>query len=324
MARALLAALLLCCSGPALAQGVVAVRERAAVRGPVIRLGDVGQIEGLPDAQAQALAALELGRAPRPGKERSLSGATLRQLVARQASDVRVDAPERVWVTSARRTIAPAWLRERVAEAIRRRMPWSPDAVELRGWRLPEVFDVSAGATRLVVRFRPDEDFSGPLSAELDFIDPDHPEAPVLRRSAGVEVAVRSPVVVLARAARRGMPLDESALRLERRELSRVPRGALRELADALGQVPARELAAGQVLLRESLVAEPVVQRGDTVVVESRAGALEVRVLARALERGAPGQRIRLENPTTRQRLEAEVTGPGAARLLLPGVGAAP
>jgi len=187
---------------------------------------------------------------------------------------------------------------------------------------LPPPFDVSPSATRLVVRFRPDEDFSGPLSAELEFVDPSDSRAAPLRRSAGVSIAVRMPVVVLARAARRGQPLGESDLRLARRELSRVPRGALRELADALGQRPGRDLATGQVLVREALELEPVVQRGDTVLVESGSGGLEVRVLARALERGAPGQRIRLENPTTRQRLDAEVTGPGEARLLLPGIGA--
>jgi flagella basal body P-ring formation protein FlgA len=318
----LLALLLLAASSPAGAQGLVVLREHATVSGPVIALGDVARIDGLPEAQAVGLAALEIGRAPQPGRERSLSGATLRQLVARHAPGVQVEAPEHVRVDRARRGIEPEQVRARLEEAIRQRMPWPPDAVELRNWRLPERFDVSPGATRTIVRFRPDEDFSGPLSAELEFVDPADPAAPALRRSAGVSIAVWLPVVVLAREARRGEPLDESQLELARRELSRVPRGALRELADALGQRPARDLASGQVLVREALALEPVVQRGDTVVVEGGSGALEVRVLARALERGAPGQQIRLENPSTRQRLEAEVTGPGAARLLLPGVGA--
>jgi flagella basal body P-ring formation protein FlgA len=318
----LLALLLLAASSPAWAQGLVALRERATVSRPVIVLGDVARIDGLPEAQAAELAALELGRAPRPGKERSLSGASVRQLVGRSAPGVRVEAPEHVRVERAGREIEPDQVQARLEEAIRSRMPWPADAVELRSWRLPERFEVGLAATRTIVRFRPDEDFSGPLSAELEFVDPQDPAAPTLRRSAGVSIAVRLPVVVLARAARRGAPLDESQLELVRRELSRVPRGALRELADALGQRPARDLAAGQVLVREALALEPVVQRGDTVVVESGSDALEVRVLARALERGAPGQQIRLENPSTRQRLEAEVTGPGAARLLLPGVGA--
>jgi flagella basal body P-ring formation protein FlgA len=235
---------------------------------------------------------------------------------------VQVAAPERIRVRAARRSIEPGWVRERLAAAIRARMPWSEGDVTFRAWRLPERFDVSPSATRLVVRFRPDEDFSGPLTAELDFLDPAEPAALLLRRSAGVEIAVEAPVVVLARAARRGAPLEADALRLERRELTRVPRGSLRELEAAIGQSPARGLVAGQVLVREALAAEPVVQRGDVVAVDTRAGGLEVRVLARALERGAPGQRIRLENPTTRQRFEAEITGPGAASLMLPGVGA--
>jgi hypothetical protein len=203
----LLALLLLAAAGPAAAQGLVAVRERATVSRSVILLGDVAQIDGLPRGQAAELAALELGRSPRPGKQRSLSGASLRQRVERRAPGVRVDAPAHVSVDRARREIAPERVRMLLEQAIRRRMPWPDDAVELRDWRLPERFDVSPGATRTLVRFRPDEDFSGALSAELEFVDPDDPGAPVLRRSAGVTLAVRLPVVVLAGEARRGRPL---------------------------------------------------------------------------------------------------------------------
>lgn len=318
----LLALLCLCAAGPALAEGLVALQERASVSGPVILLGDVARFDGLTADQTAELAGLEVGRAPRPGRQRSLSGASLRRTVARAAPQVQIDAPERIWVRAESRAIEPDWVRARLEQAIRARMPWPAESVELRDWRLPEPFEVSPGATRLIVRFRPDEDFSGSVGAEFELVDPSRPDAAPLRRSAGVTLGVNLPVVVLKGEVRRGSALEESMLRLERRELSRVPRDALRELADALGQRPGRDLAAGQVLVRSALALEPVVQRGDTVLVESGAGALEVRVLARALERGAPGQQIRLENPATRQRLEAEVTGPGAARLLLPGVGA--
>jgi flagella basal body P-ring formation protein FlgA len=282
----------------------------------------VARIDGLPEAQAAELAALEVARAPRPGRERALSGETLRRKLETRAEGVRLEVPARVWIERERQRIEPEQVRQRLERALEARMPWPSDAVELRDWRLPEAFDASPLATRMLVRFRSDEDFSGPVSADLEWLDPAQPDAPALRRAAGVTVSVRLPVVVLAQPVRRGGRLDDASLRLERRELSRVPRDALRELADALGQRPARDLAEGQVLVREALALDPVVQRGDTVVVESSSGGLEVRVLARALDRGAPGQRIRLENPTTRQRLEAEITGPGEARLVLPGVGA--
>ena len=109
--------------------------------------------------------ALEIGRAPSPGKRRSLTGSKLRQIISRAAPEVAVDAPERVWIASDKRTVEPAWVRARLEDAIRRRMPWPAEAVELRDWRLPAAFDAPPGATRLIVRFRPDEDFSGPLSA---------------------------------------------------------------------------------------------------------------------------------------------------------------
>ena len=63
---------------------------------------------------------------------------------------------------------------------------------------------------------------------------------------------------------------------------------------------------------------------GQAVIVEAGQAGLAVRIEARALERGARGQLIQLENPITRRRFHAELTGPGTARLPLPGVGARP
>jgi flagella basal body P-ring formation protein FlgA len=219
------------------------------------------------------------------------------------------------------RAIEPAWVQARLEEALRRSMPWPLEAAALADWDLPPPFAVPPGATRLLVHFRPGEDFLGRVTAELEFLDLGDAAARRVRRAASVEVAVRLPVVVMRGAARRGDVLAAGALALETRDLRQMPTGVLTETATAVGQRLARNLAAGQVLTRAALDLEPVVERGQNVLVEAGADGLEVRLDARALERGAPGQWIALENPVTRRRFQAEVTGPGSARLGSPAAG---
>jgi flagella basal body P-ring formation protein FlgA len=320
----LLVVLIACLSGGALAAEVVAFSERAEVAGGPVTVGDVAVIDG-DDAELMArIVAAPLGRAPAPGRERELTAAALAQLVHRIAPEALVDAPERVRLVRASRRIEPDWVRTRLEQAVRLRMPWPGDSVELGSWELPERFEVGQSARRLLVHFRDDEDFVGRVRADLEFVDPARPAAQRIRRSAGLEIRVQLPVVVARRDLRRGDTLDESSMGLELRELSRLPRGTTREVGELLGQRLARAVDKGQVIAFDALAAEPIVRRGQAVIVEAGDAGLDVRIEARALERGARGQLIQLENPVTRRRFHAELTGPGAARLPLPGVGARP
>jgi hypothetical protein len=56
------------------------------------------------------------------------------------------------------------------------------------------------------------------------------------------------------------------------------------------------------------------VRRGDTVVVTYQVTGLTLTARARAMSDGGVGQTIRLTNLTSNQSLDAQITGPGAAR----------
>ncbi len=219
------------------------------------------------------------------------------------------------------RSIDAEFLRVRVERAIRHRAPWPADALEIAGWRLPAEFSVPAGHLRLRVHFAEREDFIGRLNASVEFLDGEREDARSIRRTVGAELIVRRPVVVAATKLRRGAPLDSEALRTETRDLRGLPPGFISDPATVLGQTLARSLPEGMPLLRVHLHSEPVVKRGEIVRIEAAGGGLDISIEARALEKGAVGQRIRFENPGTRRRFVAEITEPGRARLAPPGQG---
>lgn len=61
-------------------------------------------------------------------------------------------------------------------------------------------------------------------------------------------------------------------------------------------------------------IADAVIRRGESVTLVYQAPGMSLNMRARALEDGAIGQPIRLQNTSSNRTIDAVVTGPGAAR----------
>lgn len=108
-------------------------------------------------------------------------------------------------------------------------------------------------------------------------------------------------VYVLRRPVAAGETIGTDAVAVERREVSRLPGGALPASLPLDGLTARRALAAGAVLLRQDAQSPRVIQRGDPVVLLSRGGGIEVRASGRALSAAGVDERISVENASSRR-----------------------
>jgi flagella basal body P-ring formation protein FlgA len=323
--RSFLALALLFAVGPARAssEASLVLPAEATVEGPEITLGEIGRFEGLDPEQVELLSGLSLGRAAAPSRQRVFSGSALRRRILDLDPELRVEVASEIRVHTAYREITPEFVRSHLEKAIRHKMPWSDATVSFSHWRLPERFPVPTSAHRVVVHFRAEETFLRRVHAEIELVTPGA-KLPRIRRSGSVNLSVRVPVVVTAVDLRRGALLRPDNLELKVRDLGGLPRNVVRDLDHATGLQLDRGLPAATPLVPGYLRHEPLVKRGDFVSVRAGGLGLSVRLEARALEAGALGEMIRFENPRTRHRFRAEITGPGAARLTMPNVGSGP
>jgi flagella basal body P-ring formation protein FlgA len=137
-----------------------------------------------------------------------------------------------------------------------------------------------------------------------------------------VEQVVLAPVALTRLA-------PDTVLRAEDVRVTRVRAAQLQnEVARTVDQVVGMQLrhpvAAGQPLRLAELSRPPLVQRGATVRIELSAGGLSVTGQAVAMEAGAGGERIRVQNQTSHAVLFAEVVGPGQVRVIPDSAGALP
>jgi flagella basal body P-ring formation protein FlgA len=153
---------------------------------------------------------------------------------------------------------------------------------------------------------------SGRFSATLVL---DHGDAPagrvriIGRVWAGVAAAV--PVRRLAA----GEVLRAEDIRIERVRADRA--NALIDPALVAGLAARRPMAAGQPLAQADLVRPAAVTRNSAVMMAIVTPGMSVSAQGKALEDGATGETIRVQNVASRAVVAAEVIGPGRVRVAL-------
>ena len=136
-----------------------------------------------------------------------------------------------------------------------------------------------------------------------------------LRRRFGVwarvKVAVSIKRVVAVHNLPAGHPIEPADVRLEIQDSFPGAGRILSEVAQALGRIPRRPVAAGTAIRAEWLDEPKQVQRGDTVQVDVIEGAAHLKLEGIAQASGSAGEMIPIENPASKRRFRARVESKG-------------
>ncbi len=132
-----------------------------------------------------------------------------------------------------------------------------------------------------------------------------------------VRIISRGEVLVAARALPRGTVLGTTDLVMEERNLDDSPSGYLTDPLEALGKRTTRPLLLGLPITSPVLEQVQVVARGQRVSLVVESPYLSVRSAGTALEGGAPGDRIRVQNSESKKIVEGVVGDDGVVRVRL-------
>lgn len=118
-------------------------------------------------------------------------------------------------------------------------------------------------------------------------------------------------VYVLRRPLAFGERISADMVAVERRDVSRLPGGALPASRSLDGITARRALAAGSVLLGQDTQSPRLIQRGDPVVLLARSGGIEVRAGGRALAAAGVDESLSVENASSRRVVQGRVLASG-------------
>lgn len=282
----------------------------AKVVGLRIQLGDVAKIDALDDALKKRIARLEIGRIARASDVIVLTRETVQRLLGEAgikgpglsisgaaSVEARPDTqpiPAEDQESLARRFVEKALAGAAGVLSVATPQPFVAFEVPKPRYRLEtsivadEKNPAYAGLVNLLLVVTIDGEVFGRFPAPM-----------YVRREAEVVVAKRRVPP--------GSKVGFDDLALEKREITRLGGDVALDIEQVAGLVVTGGLAPGQAVLRRDLKQTPVVRRGAMVTVRVVTGSLAIEAVCRALEEGAPGERILFENVESKKTFHAVV-----------------
>jgi flagella basal body P-ring formation protein FlgA len=280
------------------------LRSLTTLHGPTVYLKDLFDDAGVNANRA-------LGPGPNPG-DRIIVGAAQLNAIAQQydvawRSASRVDRSVLEWPG---RPLRKEEATDAVRAAVTAGNPGSDMDIDLAGFT-PPIVPLEVAVVSTISQLDYDSAtgrFAGVLTITGQGMNPIDSTISGL-----VEQMVQAPV-----ASTRLLPgtvLRSDDIRVARVRVASVQNEIARSSDQIVGMQLLRPVAAGQPLLLADLTRLPLVRRGATVQIELSSTGLTVTGQVIALDTGAEGDRIRVQNITSHAYLFANVVGPGQVRV---------
>jgi len=296
----------------------VTVPPEKAVSGDRLLLGEVAFIEVLDQAGddlAEALAQVDIGPAPRPGRVSVLRRDEIKKILLASGLDIRSatwNLPAELKVTAEENAaVGEEELRVALEKHLAASEPYQSGHFELVSLNLSPPPPLPPGP--VTFRFQPQLS-SNPVNVAGYFIFTQNARD-VGRSRVTAQVDLNLPALVAARALPRGRILTAEDISQTFLPYNQA-KGALNDLDQALGSTLKTSLAAGTPLRERILGQSFLVRNGDTVVLIARQGNLSASTTGEAKADGALGDTITVTNLSSKKNVRGRIVGPGKVEVI--------
>jgi flagella basal body P-ring formation protein FlgA len=283
------------------------LRLKAEVTGDVVRLGDV--FDNIPVEKAE----IRIEQAPAPGLSVVYQPSQLAAYARTHGLDWKPNTYMDKVVVERIGQIVP---RATVDAALRKALAAKGATGELE-------FEIASRAYQLYVS----ETQAPTVAIDLTHYDPDsrsfiaefrapadEPRADRIRVAGRAHALIEVPVLT-----RRMMPgevIRASDISWIKMRASGSLANSATLLEDVLGRTPKRMLQPGQPIRQADVGMYSLVQRNESVTMIVRTKTMTLTVQGKALDDGAEGQTIRVQNPKSNRTVEGRVTGTGEVTVI--------
>lgn len=285
----------------------LALGTAAVAQGPRVTLGEIARPVGdLPGQQWASLAAIELWQAPEdPGKQVTVPTDKLDKMLRYYLGDLAdlCVVSDHLVIQRGGRVIDGAELERLVVEALTPKISSLRGEVELRDFRLPRQIFLSDSQSSVEISvagsFQP-----GRLSLHLTEIDPGTNS--LRRYTGGVFLDQWLNVPCALRPINAKERLVPDAVGFKRKNAAFL-HGEIWD-GRSFGQRVQRAVGGGEVLYQDNLEDVPLISRGDLVTLVFEGQFVRLTASAKALDDGKLGQRIMVENLSSKREIAAEIS----------------
>jgi flagella basal body P-ring formation protein FlgA len=299
------------------AQGraTVTVSRENHVSGEAVFLRDIANIKSDDPSLTSDLASTYIGRAPLPGRSRSIKLEQIRRKIRQKGiplAAIGLKSPSQIKVLRNYNEIKGDTVEKIVRKFILQKMPWDPGQVNIKGLDFDGNIILPKG--KITYRLIPqvNENYLGSTPIQVVFAVDGKPQKKVWLNA---DIEVYTPVVVSARPMPRYHVVSKSDIRLERRNLADLPSNIITSLEEPIGKRIKAPLSANTPLRADLIELPPLVKRGDIVTVIAENEVLKIVTKGMVKDRGRKGDVVRVININSKKEVFGKVVDARTVRV---------
>ncbi|MCD6273365.1 MAG: flagellar basal body P-ring formation protein FlgA, partial [Deltaproteobacteria bacterium] len=245
----------------------VKVQEKTEVGQEHIRLGDIAHISGGDQKFVRRLGDLIIGKAPLPGKTRSLDERYIR-LRLKQANidigQIRLVVPGKAVIARSYRTISRKKIADIVSEYIRKKSLSRGDGTTVKNIIVQKDLVVPKGKIAYRIINGKEAGSSGRTAVYVDFTVDGHFHKKI---RALVDIERLADVVVTSRPLGRHKIITKEDIYVKRTDISKLQVNIINDPEKVVGRRTRRSIDPATVLRTDLVELPPIVKRGDIVTI---------------------------------------------------------
>ncbi|HID29756.1 MAG TPA: flagellar basal body P-ring formation protein FlgA [Desulfobacterales bacterium] len=284
----------------------IAVKKEAWIKGEKVYLKDIAAIEG-PVRLREGLAAICLGHAPAPAKQRIFKGSWIESKIRSRKclpADAAVRVPESV-------VIGRTWqsIREKRFLSIFNGYIASQLKTREADFRVSRFKVIGNGSLpEGEIKVQPVRQADARLLGHVSLTAIVRVDGKIERRVVLSGWVDRfEDVVCTTRSLTRSRIITEDDLGTTRRNISRLPHNVLASTQDVIGKRLKQTLKADAVLLANMVEKPPLIKRGDRVTIVAESSTLLITALGVAQTKGGIGDQVRVKNCMNKKEVIARI-----------------
>ena len=292
----------------------VSVSGEAQVDGERILLGQVAEIFGADRVLREKIAAVDLGSAPRPGRERRVPGRLVASALGAcdwLPAGTRTTIPDWIVVSGVFQTISEASLEEVFRSYVERRT--GGDETVVSNVKIRGVKPLPPGKIELSALGHGGDYIKGRVTLRLAVSVAGEDQGQV-SISGWVDRYVQA--VCAARFVQSDVVLAAGDICLKRVNVAKAPDRILFDPKQVVGKQLRSRVRVGECFRANMLREPPLIEKGDRVKIVARSESLSVSTLGIAKADGARGDQIRVENAVSEKTVVGRVLAEGVVEVL--------
>ena len=292
---------------------LIEVARTAEVKSPVIYLGEIASITA-PDFFKAELTRIDLGKAPRAGRMKQLSGERITAAINAMGlndNDINIQVPKRVFVKRASQALEPSYVEKALRQFLSEFLP--KGKFNLKAFRVRGIESYPLGDLSLVFDKRYTPSGNGRLSIHAEvWVDGVKED----RLTITGRLSQMKPVVVAATRLERGQTITPGDVTLRDMDVFGRQPDVMTSVDQVSGMVITRTIDKGDCVTPGQFKRAPAIEKGAVIKIVAKKNRLSIITLGVSKEDGYPGQPVTVQNLTSGKLVRGLVTADGTVEVV--------